>query len=252
MNIFFEKRMLSSLLIVFLGLEAIVYYPKQKILISVFLLIFFIFALFNILKIRPKEKKSLPIFILPSILLAEASFATELIGSWSLKQVFIIFFCVLLYLVLFSLEALKTKIDSYVVIINNILTVSVFIGVFLGYVIIYDMYLKGFIILGLGMMFASLITAAFFVFFLWHNGNLSKKVLPEVLIFSLIGTQFFWAITFLPLLALQSGFILFMVFYMFMDILMFRVSGYISFRKALRHAVVPLSVLILFLFSIKW
>jgi hypothetical protein len=252
MNIFFEKRMLTSLLIIFLGLEATVHYPKQKVVISIFLLIFFVFALFNILKIRPKEKKSLPIFILPVILLAEAALATDLISSWSLKQVFIILFCGLLYLVLFSLEALKTKIASYVVIINNILTVSVFIGVFLGYVIVYDLYLKGVVVLGLGMMLASVLTTAFFIFFLWHNENLSKKVLPEILIFSLIGAQFFWAVTFLPLLALQSGFILFMIFYMFMDILMFRVSGYISLNKVIRHIIVPLSVLILFLFSIKW
>lgn len=252
MNIFFEKRMLALLLVIFLGLEATVHYPKQKIIISIFILIYFTFALFNILKIKPKEKKSLPIFILPLILLAEASFATELIGSWSLKQVFIILFCTLLYLVLFSLEALKSKIDSYVVIIHNILTVSVFIGVFLGYVIVYDMYLKGILALGIGMMFTSFITAAFFIFFLWHNENLSKKVLPEILSFSLIGAQFFWAVTFLPLLALQSGFILFIIFYMFMDVLMFRISGYISFNKSLRHIIVPLSVLILFLFSIKW
>ncbi|NTU69307.1 hypothetical protein HGB13_00540 [bacterium] len=252
MNIFFEKRMLLTLLTILLGLESVIVFPNQKIVISVMLLVFFASALFWVLHIRPKEKESLPIFILPLILLLEASIVVNLIVSWPLKQVFILLFCGLLYLVIFSLESLKKKIESYVVIIHNILTISVYVGTFLGYVLIYDSLLRGTIVLGVGMLLAALTTVAFFVFFLWHNENLSKKNLLEIIIFSLIGTQFFWTISFLPLMPLQSGFVLFMIFYLFMDIFMFEISGYISLRKVSRHIIIPGAVLILFLSSIKW
>lgn len=252
MGILFEKKLLGLLLFTFFVLEGIVAWPKMALFFSLALAIFFLLSLFFILKIRPKEEESYPIFILPVVLVLEASFVVNSIPSSGLKQLFLILACFLLYLVVFSLEAIKAKIESYAVIIFNILTIANLIAVFLGYVLLYDFYLLGSVSLRFGMIFIGLVTALYFLFTLWQNDLFKKRGNILLIVFVLLMIEFFWVVSLLPLIALQAGFLLFLFYYTFADLLVMVLKKNITRRKIINHITVPTVVLFFLLISAGW
>lgn len=252
MGIKFEKKIFFTILIILLGLEIINYFPNFRPLVSLVLILFFLFLLSNTLKIKIKDKVIFPIFILPIILLIEASVFLLLIPSNSLKHLFIIVFCFLLYLVIFSLNALKRHIIAYSTIIYNIITISYLVSVFFAFIIIYSAFLTYGLTVWLTIIIYAFSTLLFFIFMLWQNDLLNKFANIYILLLTLIMAEFFWVISFWPLLALSSGFILFIIYYIFSEIFIFLIKGILTKKIFLSRTTVPFFIVVYLLVSAKW
>lgn len=247
-----EKKTFLTVLLVLLGLEVVNLFPSLILLISIPLSLFFIFALYYILRIKPKEKLFYPVFILPLILLAEAFIVINAVPLSSLKHLFVSAFGLLLYLVIFSLSALRAHILSYSVIIFNILTVAYLVSIFFAYIIIYNFYLLFKLPPWSVMLFIGLITFFFFRFNLWQNDLLKKEHYVYSFILTIIIVEFFWVLSFFPLLALSAGFVLFLIYYIYSDLFKMSLNKSLTRSNLLNHIIIPLFVIIFFLASVKW
>lgn len=247
-----EKKIFLTVFVIILGLELINFLPSLIFLFAGFLSLFFLFMLSRILEIRIEDRSLYPIIVLPLVLLAEASIVLNIVPPVPVKHVFIILFGFLLYLVVSSLYAVKSHIVSYSVIIFNILTIAYLVSVLFAYVIINYFYLLFKLPVWFVMIFVGIITFSFFLFYLWKNNVLSKESYIYNFLLTILMVEFFWIVSFLPLLALSSGFILFLIYYIYSGLLTFSLKNSLDRKNLLSHAVIPSLVLLLFLLSSKW
>lgn len=252
MKLSFEKKTFITIFLILLGLELVNYYSFLSLPILFILLSLFFFALFSILKIKPHEKTLYPIFVLPLVLLTESFFVLNAIPIVSLRHLFIIAFGFLLYLVIFSLNALKSHIISYSVIIFNILTIAYLISTFFAFVVLYNFYLLFSFPAWVFMILIGFISFLFFLFHLWKNDLLKNNFRFYSLLLSVIMIEFFWILTFWPLLALYSGFVLFIIYYTFSGLVTFHLKKSLDRKALIEHVIVPLIILFFFLISMKW
>ncbi len=243
MGTVFEKKLFFILTIVFLLFQGIWLFPKLSIIITATSIVFFGYSIFALLKIKPKENKVYPVFILPLVLIIEAAIVLSAINSSTIRLLFIFIFCLFLYLVVFSLEAIRNKIEAYYVIIYNILTVANLMAVFLGYILIYHFYIQNIISASLGMILVFIFTLLFYLFSLWQNDFLNKKSYLYLCILSFIMIEFFWVVTFLPLDSLKSGFLLFLIYYSVSDLFTLILKKSFAKKRIINHLLVPAFVL---------
>lgn len=249
----FEKKTFFTIIAIIIGLEVVNFFPSFLPWVLILLTIFFIYALSFILQIKPEERNLYPIFILPLVLLVEAFIIPNVIPLFSLKHLFIISFGFLLYLIIFSLNALKTHIVSYSVIIFNILTIAYLVSVLFAYIILYNFYLLFNLPIWFAMIFFGIITFLFFLFHLWKNDLLKKDdslILSYLL--TLILIEFFWVLTFMPFVALSSGFILFLIYYAYSDLFILHLKDSLTKKSLLGQIFIPSLILIFFMVSLKW
>ncbi|OIP23692.1 hypothetical protein COX95_04195 [bacterium CG_4_10_14_0_2_um_filter_33_32] len=248
----FERKTFLAIFFIFLGLEIIVFYPDYMLFVLTALLIFFVFALSAILKIKPKDKHAYPVFILPMILLVEFCVFLLVIPVFSLKQLFIFASAFLLYLVIFSLNALKSRFVSYSLIIFNIITIAFLISVFFSFVIIFDLYLIVGLQRWLAMLIFGTITLLSFWFNIWQNNLSVRNMYTHGFVLTMIITEFFWVLTFWPLLALSSGFILFTIYYIYIGLFNSIIKSSFNKKVVLNHTIIPFLVLVYFIISARW
>ncbi len=252
MGFSFEKKTFLTIFLITLGLEFSVFYPSLILLFLFLGTLFLVFALSKILKIKPEEKGLYPVFVLPVVLLAEAFVFLKIIPLNSLKHLFIFGFSLLLYLVITSLKALKSHILSYSLIIFNILTMAYLLSAFFAYVILYNFYLVLDLSSWITMLAVFLLTFLFCQFNLWRSDLLRTDSKAYAFILSLILMEVFWALTFWPLLALSSGLVLFLVYYIFSDIFNLLLKKSLNRKNLLGQVIVPSVVLVIFLMSQRW
>jgi len=252
MSFSFEKKTFLTVSLIILGLEFTIFFPSFFLLTLFTLTLFLFFALSSILKIKPKEQSLYPIFVLPLVLLVEASIVLQVIPDFSLKHLFVFGFALLLYLVTSSLGVLKSHIISYSLIIFNIITMSFLLAVFFAYVVLYNFYLVFNLPLWITMIAVFFLTSLFFRFNLWKNDLLEVNSKTYSFVLSLILMETFWALSFWPFLALSSGFIIFLVYYIFLDLFNLLLKRSLDKKSLLGQVVVPSVVLVIFLFSMKW
>lgn len=247
-----EKKIFLTIFVIILGLEFINFLPSFVFLFVGFLSLFFLFMLSRILEIKIEDKNLYPIIVLPIVLLIEASIVLNVVPPVSVKHIFIVLFGFLLYLVVFSLYAVKSHILSYLVIIFNILTIAYLISVLFAYVIINYFQLLFQLPAWFVMIFVGVVTFSFFLFHLWKNDILSKESYVYNFLLTILMVEFFWVMSFLPLLALPSGFILFLIYYIYSGLLTFSLKNSLDRKNLLSHTVIPSLVLLLFILSNKW
>lgn len=247
-----EKKISLTVLFVILGLEIINLFPDFIFLILIILSAGFIFALFKILEITPKDKILYPVLAFPLVLLIEAAIFLNVIPLFSAKHIFILIFAILLYLVVFALKSIKQHIVSYSVIIFNILTIAYLVSILFAYVIIFNLELMYEIPLWANMLLVGIATFLFFLFHLWKNDILSKEAKIYNLLLTMIIVEFFWALSFWPLFSLSLGFVLFLAYYILSGLFTFSLKKSLKKEYFLSHITVPAIVLVAFLFSCKW
>lgn len=218
---------------------------------SLLILIFLVFWLTTV-KFKNISQEQLVIFLSPLFYLISSFAFYLLVDSWFLKRIVIILVVLGLFVILRALYFFHWKSVKYQPL--SLQTQIKYLNLITLFFLTAFLYsLETF--LNISIWLNALILFAFLLITVWQLNFLHRRTNKETLyttIFSLVMTQFFIAVGFLPFMVLVKGFLFFIAYFIFNEFYQGSMRGLWKRKDIIFYGAVGLILLAVVLFTTKW
>jgi len=240
-------------LILFLILEKLLQAPKQVYWLTLVSFLVIILGVWQLINRRIKDEKFWYLIITPLFLFAGGLFFLSFLEGRFFKQFFVVVLSVLIWVflkVVFLKFHFRARYQAYS--LENISTHFNLIAVFL----IASSFFNLTIFLGVPAWLLVIIFATINVLLIYQLVRLSDVTLsigwPYVVVITLIATEIFWAVSFLPTSVYINGLIVTIVYYLVTGLARNRLLGVWQKQVIKRYLLISLISLAAILLSAKW